>query len=464
MFCSKQSLESSLYVLNFKRAMMVRFYSFFTELVFLFWSCYKTSGMRQLPYLRNVIGSVIRLALVTLILLQQYWLVVTFREGLGSRRGNDSPFNRIHPMPFGGQMSIDSNFLRPSSANTQSLPIMAQQRFLIFRHAFTGQGAGNVLSGLLATHMLASEFNRTVCLDYPSFQKAFAYLSLSQHQLCQTIQQTHPPQERNTLKRNNYDTSGFSSECSLKERLQSNEESVLYFTGNTYPRWPNPVQYDDSDNFHHFYHPTADLLQYLPWTEAPHTVVHLRQADGDLDARPGLDHDTLLVLGQALSNGVFLVTNRVAWYDFFQQFGWSHPPWSHVQHSGLHLVWGNMGSPSRWNDQDLQLWADWYTLLRAKTIYHTPSDFSKSAARWNRDSISWTILGTRNVSDNESKLDLQLDFADDRGVMPLVRRSNLKYCNETSGVSSDYKDSRMANMLAMAKRRRESYGVGQNLT
>lgn len=229
------------------------------------------------------------------------------------------------------------------------------------------------------------------------FRRHFCIRNPSQEKLCRAVQITNPPQEQNTLKRNNYDTSGFTSECALKERLQVHEESVLYYTGNTYPCWPDCDHFDPA-LFHHIYHPTSDLLQYLPQSKPPHTVVHLRQAGGDLDSRPGLDNNTLNALGKELSNDVFLVTNRVAWYDFFQPFRWSYPPLSHIQHSALHFSWGDVGPLPNKNDQNLQLWANWYTLLQATTIYHTPSDFSKSAARWNRNIISWTILGPQNAT------------------------------------------------------------------
>ena len=30
----------------------------------------------------------------------------------------------------------------------------------------------------------------------------------------------------------------------------------------------------------------------------------------------------------------------------------------------------------------LELWGDWYTIIRAKEVYHTASDFSQSAVHW----------------------------------------------------------------------------------
>jgi hypothetical protein len=83
----------------------------------------------------------------------------------------------------------------------------------------------------------------------------------------------------------------------------------------------------------------------------------------------------------------------------------------------------------------VQMWADWYTLLNAQRIYHTASDFSLSAARWNRRIESWTIRG-RSVDDGSlpsAKLLLQSDFEEENEdyMLQLVQRNStqLQYCN-----------------------------------
>jgi hypothetical protein len=472
-----------------------------------------------------------------LILLQQYFLVLTVRQEVRSRTNHDFYYGAPPPgmkfaagsettstnnTHYGEELPLSSSSSPPPSQTSHDAR-NHDRKFLIFRHVFTGQGAGNVLSGLLATHLLAVEFNRTVCVDYPSFQRVFSYEDNAMTHLCESIQERHPPNDGNTIQRNNYDQSGFSSECSLKDRLESEDtaDRFLYYTGNTYPRWvgggingtnSHAAAEEEGDYLHRYYRPTPALLQILPWPslptsttqqqpQPPHTVVHLRQADGDLDPRPGLDDITLKTLGEALRSGnqnnnsnnvPYLVTNRVEWYDYFEtHHGWAHPPWSQVQHSALHIAWGgqhrtNDASGSSSNskiEQELQLWADWYTLVRATHIYHTPSDFSKSAARWNTNIVSWTIRGTHNVTTNTNSnisdgrpqeqqpsfpttsLALERDFEEDHGVLPLVARrqwpvlDQLKYCNQTKNtIPQEYKESRMANMLAMAKRRRKAFG------
>jgi hypothetical protein len=91
-----------------------------------------------------------------------------------------------------------------------------------------------------------------------------------------------------------------------------------------------------------------------------------------------------------------------------------HPQWDSVAHSSSGIAWwSNNGTgitdqktPRQQQEQqlarmfqreemkrskdnladshlrNLQMWADWYMLLQAKTIYHTHSDFSNSAAHW----------------------------------------------------------------------------------
>jgi hypothetical protein len=184
----------------------------------------------------------------------------------------------------------------------------------------------------------------------------------------------------------------------------------------------------------------------------PATVVHLRQADGIHDARAGLDAATLDALGQKLrSSSTFLVTNQIDYYQYFgQNFGWRHPTWTTaIRHSALPKIhwnplstkWShsnisdphrkshntiydhNLQSQSGFRSQQgknhgessspssslssLQMWSDWYTLLHAKHVYHTHSDFSLSAAHWNRNGqqASYTIRGIDKAT---KRLDLSL--------------------------------------------------------
>jgi hypothetical protein len=130
-------------------------------------------------------------------------------------------------------------------------------------------------------------------------------------------------------------------------------------------------------------------------------VVHLREPDGPSDYREGLDEESLKVLGETLPAETYLVTNRVAWYDYFESnFRWRHPGWNSVRHSALqYLSWGRRSDQEQPGNKtaspSLQMWADWYVLVTAEKVYHTRSDFSISAIHWmNIDSLS--LQGVEN--------------------------------------------------------------------
>jgi hypothetical protein len=77
----------------------------------------------------------------------------------------------------------------------------------------------------------------------------------------------------------------------------------------------------------------------------------------------------------------------------------------------------------------MQLWSDWYTVLRADHVYHTHSDFSLSAIHWN-EIDSKTIKGINPESG-------ELEFSDeawrvDEPMPRLVDRTGdqLKNCDK----------------------------------
>ena len=83
--------------------------------------------------------------------------------------------------------------------------------------------------------------------------------------------------------------------------------------------------------------------------------------------------------------------------------------------------------------QTLQMWSDWYTILKAEEVYHTLSEFSLSAIRWSHDHASgYTIQGV--VYDKEDRLfnsssashptlRLQPDYDPKSATIPLVDRN-----------------------------------------
>jgi hypothetical protein len=284
-------------------------------------------------------------------------------------------------------------------------PLVAEKNknYIIYRHIHNGQGIGNILNGLLAAHLLGKEFHRTVCVsrEYENFHLAFAPVHVSAEE-CHLVESSSVPTPSNTLSLLNYEK--MPRECDIKHQV-SNAESVLYFDGNTYPRWPSiPDQF-----FHQHYKPSESLLQVLPWKDPPETVVHLRAADDKRDARKGLDTETLDALGRELPSDTFLVTNEVDWYDFFDKYWWNHPSWSKVRHSALHVSWGARRASAPINRkqynqrQMLQAWADWFTILSAVNVVHTFSDFSASAVHWN-NLRGRVIDGTYTTDDQTTML------------------------------------------------------------
>jgi hypothetical protein len=149
-------------------------------------------------------------------------------------------------------------------------------------------------------------------------------------------------------------------------------------------------------------------------------VVHLRSPDDvTLDPRDGLDEASLRQMEQLVPppsssttdnmTKVVLVTNNVSLYQRFSQCcRWSHANWTVVAHSANGVVWDNnnghtssfssssllahhhskrrpgrkISSSHDREQQNLQLWMDWYTIYRADVVYHTRSAFSESAHLW----------------------------------------------------------------------------------
>jgi hypothetical protein len=269
-------------------------------------------------------------------------------------------------------------------------------KYIVFRQYQQGQGAGNQIHGLLAALVLGIEFDRIVCIsqEETDLLDVFQPILLQAKQDCPTL----PSQPYNSsldLVVLNFETNP-PDECRIRAILES-KEPIVWYSGNTYPRWPD-ITYNI---FEQYLEPTSQLLAVLPWTEPPKVVVHLRHVDSKRDIRKGLDLGTLRQLGNFLPRDTFLVTNWLSWYDLFHsEFGWRHPPWISVQHSAIKgIKWAERTIPIdnttiiTSKDRNQQLWADWYTIFKATdTVYHTHSDFSLSAIH-SSNVNSWTIQG-----------------------------------------------------------------------
>lgn len=315
-------------------------------------------------------------------------------------------------------------------------------RYIVFHPIPDGQGLGNILHGLLSVHLLGQEFDRVVCVDsqWEGFHRAFRS---KRSEGCLQVQEQLPKrndekQEKSvpSLKILTYGRAP--NECRLRSVLRS-AEPVVGITANTYPRWPpvSPGLWD----LH--YEPTKKLQSVLPYQEQPETVVHLRSPDNiKFDPRGGLDPASLQALANKLPSNTFLVTNNVDYYQYFKdKVGWDHPGWKKVRHSALRFITWGTNAVEHWkfgkNDTDqldegrsLELFSDWYTILKAQKVYHTFSDFSQSAVHWSNNIDSKIIGGVSNIT-GELKLSEEVWRKDEHETKPLSQRSKgeLQNCN-----------------------------------
>lgn len=336
---------------------------------------------------------------------------------------------------------------RDDSLLSSSSRLFHQKPFLIYRPPLEGgQGVGNLMNGLLAAHWLGREFHCIVCVspEWKDFHMAWESLT---PECTNTILHKLPPRTLGTtVWILNYAPHPV-NECQVKAQLQAvvdEDDICVYLVANDYPRWPSRSSIQQGVDWNDLYRPTLAMQQM--WTRAvrpwdPTTpVVHLRAPDDDdKDHRTGLDLATRRALGERLSSHhhnststpPFLVTNQVDYYTWFHEhYGWDHPSWTGVRHSALSNVrWTSSSSTTNNRTKDiLQLWTDWWTLYRAKVIYHTNSDFSRSAARWSQCQDSYTIGG---IDERSGTLLLTKDRWGDENVAPLSERRTdaLRNCN-----------------------------------
>ena len=316
--------------------------------------------------------------------------------------------------------------------------------FLLFEGGSRGQGAGNHLQGLLAAHLLALEFHRTVCILWDDFWEAFEYVDMEYADLCQFVFRDYRSNKKRTrfFAMWNYGPNRNIDECLLHDALASPNHRIVKMSGNTYPGWPTNIP---RNLFHGYYRAKKELLNVLPYDRniPPKVVVHLRFPDGPADSKRGLDDESLQYLGEMLrGNRTYLVTNRPDWYQRFHECcGWSYDQsWINkpIQHGAIDLVWypnglrkrektsrrhgngrritsGTTTNRSSTNGQqqqqtanestgnpNLKLWSDWYTMLTAEKVYHSNSDFSRSAVHWNADCVGYQLAGMATSTDQRS--------------------------------------------------------------
>jgi hypothetical protein len=307
--------------------------------------------------------------------------------------------------------------------------------FIIFDADIPGQGNGNLISGLLASHLLGDEFQRIVCVNplyYSTFLDVFESIDPVAQRKCPSILHRIPVNNATYYQQNPkhmvtiINFLGAADECYLKNFLSDRTKQIIHIVGNTYPRWPTVPDY----YFLHHYQPKQVLFDHLPYQNQPKIVVHLRDPDhGEVDPRLGLDDASLVALGDLLpkSHDTYLVTNNVDYFDRFTKCcSWSHAKWELVKHSATNQYWGKADytddhSPDIKRKQTLQMWSDWYTILMADTVYHTHSDFSISAIHWMNNHNSHSIVG---YDTDTKKLETTVEsWWRDGETIPLVQRT-----------------------------------------
>lgn len=106
----------------------------------------------------------------------------------------DTPINymirrRGEPRNFAAERKARwSNQLLNNVNKTNHQQDAVDGRYIIFRPTLLGQGAGNVVHGLLAVHALAEEFDRIVCHpQYKEFNTAFQHVDSQVTEACRKL-------------------------------------------------------------------------------------------------------------------------------------------------------------------------------------------------------------------------------------------------------------------------------------
>ena len=182
------------------------------------------------------------------------------------------------------------------------------QRFLLFRDGGRGQGIGNIMNGLLATHLLALRYNRTCCVSHwPSFAKAFTSIQTA---ACAGVSEATVIKHLSLW---NFGSGQIDTKCWLSggscDTLMQGNEAFIEITGNEYPYAnfpPLPVGL-----FKYLYTPSKLLVSYFKFHELwPQTVVHLRAGDNPADKRTGVDTSSLAFLVRNLPADAFIISNN----------------------------------------------------------------------------------------------------------------------------------------------------------
>ena len=231
--------------------------------------------------------------------------------------------------------------------------------------------------------ILADDTQRRVCIDnnWSAFTKAFRYPNCNDTILSAANTNITVVRMWNFGKSTPFED--------WRRLFASQNQSIIASEGNSehYLRRPSLFSFQ----------PTPALQALLPQS-FPNCVVHLRHPDNSRDYRRGVDPATLKVISQTLSKDCFLITNHQEWYqslNFTQSYYYNN---NDTTISRPHQMA---------TSEDLTLWRDWYTIYKAKRVYHTESGFSESAVHAS-GAEAYKILGVHDSSNDT--LILEADY------------------------------------------------------
>ena len=313
-------------------------------------------------------------------------------------------------------------------------------------------GVGHFMQGLLAAHLLAREFNRTVCVEWPQFHQGFQYKSPETLQKCQTYtntlsqqQQQHqhrhhdhvphklslwterpleqgvsyelttaqkhdPAQKTQQLQdwAHHYTT----DECSFHAILESRapDHAVVLFQGNTYPRWhaqipPHLLEEHYTLRFTPHIPAATDILIHLRAPPHDHDVDLAHANEYTADKYRGLDEKTLFYMGHKWEGPQHtLITNRPDLYAhrFQECCAWNVLEDAEKEHNDPDEEDPETSSDTTTTTDDIHalrtLWRDWYALYKAPTVYHSNSELARSATHWNPHSQAYQLNGLKKMT------------------------------------------------------------------
>ena len=261
-------------------------------------------------------------------------------------------------------------------------------RFIVFNAPFGGQGIGNLMQGLFGAHALAQQHNRTVCVRWPSFERAFESLQGACEQLRNSAAadpRCNPP----TMMSMGEVTP--EQDVELRKRLASADSIISISTNRIFSQMSKIVDMADGrlhDVFDRHYRPTAALgaiLSTLPSTGS--VVVHLRLGDH----WPGKGWDGCRgvfctqpaaaiwrYLRKCLPQDAYILGDHEDVYHELREF--KHPPWQAIGHSASPLGQSRLS--------ELRMWTDWMAIRRAR---HGGARHRTRAGAVRRDAVIYGV-------------------------------------------------------------------------